>query len=151
MMRKRTLAVIAILLALAVLLWPKTATQQVVLPGPSGPPRIALPPPASPASDPLPAFLPREARETIAAILRSGPFPYRQDGAVFGNREGRLPRRQRGFYREYTVETPGVHHRGARRIVTGGDPPQSWHYTDDHYDSFRAFDVDAGGHAMARR
>ncbi len=58
---------------------------------------------------------------------------------MFGNREGHLPRKPRGWYREYTVDTPGLSHRGARRIVTGGNPPQTWHYTSDHYDSFRAF------------
>jgi guanyl-specific ribonuclease Sa len=89
----------------------------------------------------LPAFLPPEARETIALVQRDGPFPHRQDGGVFGNREGRLPRKPRGWYREYTVETPGLRHRGARRIVTGGDPPSEWYYTDDHYDSFRSFAV----------
>ena len=89
----------------------------------------------------LPAFLPPEARDTIALVQRDGPFPHRQDGGVFGNREGRLPRKPRGWYREYTVETPGLRHRGARRIVTGGDPPREWYYTDDHYDSFRSFAV----------
>ena len=87
----------------------------------------------------LPAFLPAEARSTIALILRGGPFPHRQDGSVFGNRERRLPRREHGYYREYTVPTPGLSHRGARRIVTGGDPPREWYYSDDHYDSFRPF------------
>lgn len=89
----------------------------------------------------LPAFLPAEARDTLALIERGGPFPHRQDGATFGNREGRLPARPRGYYREYTVETPGLSHRGARRIVTGGDPPQDYWYTDDHYRSFRPFQV----------
>lgn len=59
---------------------------------------------------------------------------------MFGNREGRLPRQPKGWYREYTVDTPGLGHRGARRIVTGGMPPTQWFYTDDHYDSFRRFD-----------
>ena len=87
----------------------------------------------------LPAFLPAEAHTTIALIQRGGPFPHRQDGGVFGNREGQLPRQPRGWYHEYTVETPGLSHRGARRIVTGGNPPQTWHYSSDHYDSFRDF------------
>ena len=87
----------------------------------------------------LPTFLPAEARTTIALIQRGGPFPHRQDGSVFGNREGHLPRQPRGWYHEYTVETPGLSHRGARRIITGGNPPRTWHYTSDHYDSFRAF------------
>ena len=92
----------------------------------------------------LPAFLPPEARDTIALVQRDGPFPHRQDGGVFGNREGRLPRKPRGWYREYTEDTPGLSHRGARRIVTGGDPPREWYYTDDHYDSFRRFEAREG-------
>jgi guanyl-specific ribonuclease Sa len=110
---------------------------------PSWPPAPA-PEASAPAAAPraeLPAFLPAEARDTLALIERGGPFPHRQDGATFGNREGRLPARPRGYYREYTVETPGLSHRGARRIVTGGDPPQDYWYTDDHYRSFRPFQV----------
>ena len=81
------------------------------------------------------ADLPREARQTLALIKDGGPFPYSRDGVVFGNYEKRLPLRQRGYYREYTVKTPGRHDRGARRIVTGrGD---EYYYTDDHYRSFR--------------
>ena len=76
-------------------------------------------------------------------IARGGPFPYHQDGGTFGNREGHLPSKPRGYYREYTVDTPGAGHRAARRIVTGGTPPEVWYYTDDHYDSFRSFDVGA--------
>ena len=79
--------------------------------------------------------LPPEAAATLALIATDGPFPYRQDGAVFQNREGLLPQRPAGHYREYTVETPGSDDRGARRIVTGADGER--YYTDDHYDSFR--------------
>ena len=111
----------------------------------------SLPPVEAPAQRPaaepstrLPGFLPPQARDTIALIERGGPFPNRQDGSVFGNREGHLPRKPRGWYREYTVDTPGLEHRGARRIVTGGDPPREWYYTDDHYDSFRRFEVPGG-------
>ncbi|MGG6342474.1 ribonuclease domain-containing protein [Stenotrophomonas indicatrix] len=93
----------------------------------------------------LPAFLPAEARQTIALIQRGGPFPHRQDGSTFGNREQQLPQRPRGYYREYTVDTPGAGNRGARRIVTGGNPPDAWYYTDDHYESFRSFTVPASG------
>jgi ribonuclease T1 len=77
----------------------------------------------------------------LALIERGGPFPHRQDGSHFQNRERRLPPRPRGHYREYTVRTPGLGHRGPRRIVTGGDPPQDYWYTDDHYASFRRFEV----------
>ena len=81
------------------------------------------------------ADLPREARETLALIERGGPFPYERDGVVFGNFEKLLPLRERGYYREYTVRTPGVKHRGARRIVAGKSGER--YYTDDHYKSFR--------------
>jgi len=91
--------------------------------------------------DRLPAFLPIEAHDTLALIARGGPFPHRQDGSVFGNREGHLPARPRGYYHEYTVDTPGLDHRGARRIITGGQPPEMYYYTDDHYNSFRSFQV----------
>lgn len=74
---------------------------------------------------------------TLRLIERDGPFPHSQDGTIFFNREGRLPKGPRGYYREYTVETPGLSHRGARRIVTGGKPPEVFYYTDDHYGSFR--------------
>jgi guanyl-specific ribonuclease Sa len=109
-------------------------------------PRVGTTPVAEPArgAPGLPAFLPQEAQATVALIQRGGPYPYRQDGQVFGNRESLLPRQPRGWYREYTVDTPGLHHRGARRIVTGGNPPREWYYSSDHYRSFRRFDVGAG-------
>jgi ribonuclease T1 len=79
--------------------------------------------------------LPAQARETIALIQRGGPFPYRQDGAVFQNRERLLPGKPSGYYHEYTVVTPGSPDRGARRIVTGANG--ELYYTNDHYDSFK--------------
>lgn len=112
-------------------------------------PDAATPPTASSARTathtPLPPFLPAEARRTIALIQQGGPFPHRQDGSVFGNREQRLPQRPRGYYHEYTVDTPGAGNRGARRIVTGGNPPTGWFYSDDHYETFRSFDVPPAG------
>ncbi len=81
--------------------------------------------------------LPSEARETLRLIDAGGPFPHKRDGIVFQNRERRLPEQARGYYREYTVATPGLNHRGARRIITGGKPPAQYYYTDDHYNSFR--------------
>lgn len=87
----------------------------------------------------LPAFLPPEARHTLALIARGGPFPYHQDGGTFGNYEHLLPEQPRGYYHEYTVDTPGSRDRGARRIITGGSPPAVYYYTDDHYSSFREF------------
>src|SRR5690606_38878158 len=93
----------------------------------------------TPASRGYPAWLPAEARDTLALIERGGPFPHRQDGAIFQNRERLLPAQPRGYYREYTVRTPGARDRGARRIVSGGRPPAEFFYTDDHYRSFRRF------------
>jgi ribonuclease T1 len=85
------------------------------------------------------AELPREGRATYELIRQGGPFPYGKDGTVFGNRERQLPGAARGFYREYTVPTPGSRDRGARRIVCGGPMkvPRACYYTADHYASFR--------------
>ena len=84
--------------------------------------------------------LPKEADATVDDILAGGPYDYPDnDNARFGNYEGRLPQQARNYYREYTVETPGMSHRGARRIITGGgseQDPDVWYYTDDHYESF---------------
>ncbi len=79
--------------------------------------------------------LPQEGRETLKLIRQGGPFPYARDGVVFRNYENRLPVRRRGYYREFTVKTPGMHNRGARRIVCG-DITECY-YTADHYQSFR--------------
>jgi ribonuclease T1 len=90
---------------------------------------------------PLPAIgevsvaqLPAEARATLDLIRKGGPYPYAKDGAVFGNREAILPKAKRGYYREYTVKTPGERTRGGRRIVAGRGG--EYFYTDDHYNHF---------------
>jgi guanyl-specific ribonuclease Sa len=88
-----------------------------------------------------PAFLPPEAVATLESVEHGGPFRYDRDGSTFQNRERHLPERPRGYYREYTVETPGSPDRGARRIVAGGDPPEVYYYTDDHYRSFRRIEL----------
>jgi ribonuclease T1 len=85
------------------------------------------------------AELPREAQATDALIRAGGPFQSSRDGAVFGNRERLLPSESKGYYREYTVRTPGARDRGARRIVCGGrvpTSPEACFYTGDHYTSF---------------
>jgi len=84
--------------------------------------------------------LPPEGQQTYRLIHAGGPFPHEKDGSVFGNRERQLPRQMRGYYREYTVKTPGASDRGARRIVCGGEVPvrpEACYYTADHYASFR--------------
>lgn len=85
------------------------------------------------------ADLPAEARHTLALIREGGPYPYEKDGTVFGNYERKLPRQRRGYYTEYTVRTPQVRSRGARRIIAGGPDgrPTEFYYTDDHYQTFR--------------
>ena len=85
------------------------------------------------------AELPPQGRTTYALIRVGGPFPYDKDGSVFGNRERLLPQKKRGYYREYTVRTPGARNRGGRRIICGGVPrtPDACYNTGDHYASFR--------------
>jgi ribonuclease T1 len=85
------------------------------------------------------AELPAEGASVYRQIPQGGPFKFDKDGTVFGNRERLLPGQTRGYYREYTVATPGLNHRGARRIVCGGPPraPDTCFYTADHYESFR--------------
>lgn len=93
------------------------------------------PAPEVPVGEVAATQLPPEAATTIALIHKKGPFPYAKDGSIFGNREGLLPKQKRGYYREYTVKTPGSRTRGARRIIKGGGG--ELFYTDDHYNSFK--------------
>ncbi|HSV52745.1 MAG TPA: ribonuclease [Burkholderiaceae bacterium] len=95
--------------------------------------------PSDPQATMLVAELPRQGQETYRLIRQGGPFPHDKDGTVFGNRERLLPAHQRGYYREYTVRTPGSRDRGARRLVCGGkaQAPDACYYTSDHYASFR--------------
>jgi ribonuclease T1 len=102
-------------------------------------PSFARQPPAPTIAEVALRDLPPGARETYERIRNGGPFPFDRDGVVFGNRERLLPSQPRGYYHEYTVATPGVRGRGARRIVCGGPKraPDACFYTDDHYRSFR--------------
>lgn len=93
------------------------------------------PAPEYPAGEVRLEQLPPEAVATLELIRKGGPYPYAKDGSVFGNREGLLPKQKHGYYREYTVRTPKVRTRGARRIVKGASG--ELFYTDDHYNSFR--------------
>jgi guanyl-specific ribonuclease Sa len=143
-MRKLSPIVLLVLLLAGWWWLQKPATQEADAQYPSSAAAAAPEParaPAIAAEPSLPSFLPHEARQTLALIASGGPFPYPQDDSVFGNREGRLPKQPRGYYREYTVQTPGLSHRGARRIITGGRPPAVYYYTDNHYESFRSFMV----------
>ncbi|WP_323791837.1 ribonuclease domain-containing protein [Nocardioides sp.] len=104
---------------------------------PSAEPSSTTPPSIDPESG-LPTVylldLPPEAAETVELIDRGPPYPYDKDGSTFGNYEGFLPDHERGYYQEFTVETPGSYDRGARRIVEGAEGELYW--TDDHYASF---------------
>lgn len=84
-----------------------------------------------------------QIRLVLERIESGQPHPYRRDGSTFFNREGLLPKKATGFYREYTLPTPGERGRGARRLVTGGKPPQVFYYTPDHYRSFQRFEPQA--------
>lgn len=98
---------------------------------------------ASPTSVIPLSSLPVQAQDVHRRVLSGGPFRYRKDGDVFGNRERLLPRQTRGYYREYTVATPGERSRGARRLVCGGllvKSPETCFYTADHYQSFQKID-----------
>ena len=94
----------------------------------------AAPPKSQLAGEMPRASLPAEALTTLELIRKGGPFPYAKDGAVFVNREAVLPKERRGYYREYTVKTPHVRTRGARRIIWGAGG--EYYYTDDHYNHF---------------
>lgn len=132
-----------ILIALALIAaWSWWRAAPAPSPAPSTPSGIPAPRDAGRGDEA--AALPAEAIDTLRRIRAGGPFDHRQDGGVFGNRERLLPQRPRGYYHEYTVDTPGSRDRGARRIVTGGDPPTEYWYTSDHYRSFRRIDPGTG-------
>jgi guanyl-specific ribonuclease Sa len=144
MRRNRSSWVVAALVVVALWAWTRQADN-----GALRAPQTASPPAPAPAratgpAAARPAFLPPEADAVLEAIADGGPYAYRQDGNVFQNREGRLPRRSRGYYREFTVPTPRSPDRGARRIITGGDPPVEYFYSDDHYRSFHRFEPGRG-------
>lgn len=154
-MRRRHLGLIAIIVLLGLWLWSKRlGNADVPVPAPTPASQVAdavdtqaARAPSSDSAARYPDFLPVEAHDVLERIATGGPFAYRQDGGVFQNRERRLPPRPGGYYREYTVVTPGSDDRGARRIITGGDPPVEYWYSDDHYRSFRRFEVANAGTA----
>ena len=127
--------VAALKFALTSFLWAAMLTGSGLVHAKSG----ADPLPAGVSSAVQVAELPGAGRETYQLIRRGGPFAHDKDGMVFGNRERLLPANARGYYREYTVKTPGVRDRGARRIVCGGPAraPHACYYTADHYANFR--------------
>lgn len=120
---------------------PAASSSASPVPGAPVPGPADVPAPAAVPANPsgLPAIkesqLPAEARDTLAGIRAGGPYRYSQDNKTFGNFERILPRQDSGYYREYTVPTPGESDRGARRIVTGSEGEK--YYTQDHYDSFK--------------
>ena len=148
-MRRSHVWILVALLALGLWLWAQPRAPSLPAPAPDHSGSVttpaatpsALPRTSTGAASGVPAFLPAEARDVLQRIAQGGPFEHRQDGSVFQNREHRLPPQPRGYYHEYTVETPGSSDRGARRIITGGMPPSDYWYTDDHYRSFQHFEA----------
>ena len=142
----RRIAPVLLLVCLAALLFfffgapPETASGREAPPrttAPATPASVVSQPAQHAAPRPQASALPPEAYAVIERIQRNAPHPYAKDGSTFFNREGKLPAKPRGYYREYTVPTPGARDRGARRLVTGGDPPEVWYYTADHYQTFQ--------------
>ncbi|MFF1832464.1 ribonuclease domain-containing protein [Paenarthrobacter sp. NPDC058040] len=135
MNRSKLLAFAALVIAAVVLVVAMVSGEQ--RPTTTATPTAAVSAPANPSG--LPAVnasqLPKEARQTLSLIAKGGPYPYDRDGVNFGNFEGLLPRKPGGFYKEYTVVTPGESDRGARRIIAGKDGGK--YYTADHYESFK--------------
>lgn len=137
-MDSRTKKRIAAFVMIGLFVLPLIAGALVSVTDDGSPTTVVDAPPVTQASD-LPAIglgeLPGEAIDTLNLVAQDGPFPYDQDGSVFQNREGLLPPEAEGYYREYTVVTPGEDDRGARRLVIGAG--NEVYYTDDHYESFR--------------
>ncbi|MEU5696882.1 ribonuclease domain-containing protein [Actinosynnema sp. NPDC020468] len=133
-LQRATTVVLSLLLVLVGAVLPVTAAPAALSPlaacgDTSGFTRVAL------------SSLPSQATDTVRLIQRGGPYPYPQDNQTFQNREGILPSCATGYYREYTVKTPGSSTRGARRIITGNASPKLYFYTADHYASFVLVDV----------
>lgn len=133
----RLLALAAVLVLVVGLGMVLSSTQEgpVSPPVPAGSTAASAPAVDGSGLEAVPASsLPPEARETLALFARGGPYPYSRDGAVFSNFERLLPRKPGGYYKEFTVRTPGESDRGARRIVVGESGDK--YYTPDHYESF---------------
>lgn len=134
-MRRVGFFVLLVVIAVAYFAFIEPTSDSATTPAPPRVEQSVSPPLSTPPASSAEHFLPRQARETIAVIDAGGPFPYDRDGSVFQNREGLLPGHERGYWREYTVDTPGSADRGARRLVEGRGG--ELFYTDDHYRSFR--------------
>lgn len=80
-----------------------------------------------------------EIRRTLSAMRRGPPYPFHADDGTWENREHRLPEHPMGWWREFTVVTPGEHDRSTRRIVAGKDG--ALYFTRDHYHTFVRLDV----------
>jgi guanyl-specific ribonuclease Sa len=142
---KRIAPLFLLVVVIVALIWSRQSTRNAptttLSSGSNVQATAASAPSCSASQTPLPDFLPPQACDTLGLIAHQGPFLHPQDGVVFGNYEKLLPAQPRGYYHEYTVVTPGAPNRGTRRIITGGTPPTEYFYTDDHYRSFRRFQV----------
>jgi ribonuclease T1 len=144
-MRRRSskpLAIVGAMIAIAVATWLNRGKPAAPPVAPAAPPAVTRSAaPAAPRAERetgIPAGERAQLDATLRLISAGGPFPYRQDGTVFGNREGLLPSQPRGYYHEYTVPTPGASNRGARRVIRGNNG--ELYYTNDHYRTFIRLD-----------
>ncbi|PYC68058.1 ribonuclease [Streptomyces tateyamensis] len=136
--RSRLIAVAALLLCAVAAAAVYATARHKPAAGP-GPGRAAAAAATAPSGRVCRSKLPSQAQDTITLIAKGGPYPYRTDGVVFENREGRLPKKANGYYHEYTVVTPGSGDRGTRRVVTGAPGEEFW--TGDHYATFQQIDL----------
>jgi guanyl-specific ribonuclease Sa len=144
--RQSVIAVMAVLAVAAILLFggllggsgSSSSTTHPTASATPGAPSVGVSLPSGVSACAL-AGLSSQAKDTVTEIFDGGPFPYRQDGVIFDNRERRLPGEPHGYYHEYTVRTPGSADRGTRRVIAGGTTPTApevLYYTGNHYASF---------------
>ena len=76
-----------------------------------------------------------DLKPTLARIAKGIEDPHPNDGAVFTNRERRLPRQpDRNYYHEYVLRTKGIRGVGPQRVILGNSG--EIFYTPDHYATF---------------
>lgn len=80
-----------------------------------------------------------DLKPTLDRIERGGSNRHRNDGTTFQNREGRLPRKPSGYYKEYVHPTPNERGPGPQRVIVGREG-DIW-YTPDHYKTFKRLKV----------
>lgn len=80
-----------------------------------------------------------DLQPTLDRIAAGKRLSFRNDGIVFQNREGRLPKKEPSFYHEWVHPTKDVGGPGPQRVVTGQGGEV--YYTHDHYRTFQKIAV----------